>query len=53
MENEEQWDFDIFELEAATHKRSVNARVHKLKLLKSGLNVIRSLSSLPALLKLN
>lgn len=24
MENEEHWDFDIFELEAATHKRSVN-----------------------------
>lgn len=40
MENEEQWDFDIFELEAATHKRSVNSRAHKLKLLKADLNVI-------------
>lgn len=39
MENEEHWDFDIFELEAATHKRSVNSRAPKLKLLKTDLNV--------------
>lgn len=39
MENEEHWDFDIFELEAATHKRSVKSRARKLKLLKTDLNV--------------
>lgn len=37
MENEEHWDFDIFELEAATHKRSVNSRAQKLELLKTDL----------------